>query len=365
MNIFYTNIKNILVITLPTLVILLIFLELFFRFVIPASDPPGDFFYEDEKLFSFPTNRETGLYTIGRFAEIKARWQINNMGWNYPIDYYPDEEKKLIAIIGDSFIEALQVDAEKNYPFLLREKLYPNYEIYAFGKSGAALSQYLHLSRYVNKHFDPNILIFNIVHNDFDQSISELDPSRHYFLQLSYNELYDSFYETLPRPDYSLKQYNPWKRLLYNSSVFRYLWLNIKVHTLSDRILSPINQFEANINSVKVKEDQSLVTKATKYLVKTIKEENPKKRIIFIFDAHREAIYNNSLDNSSLIWMHEMMRNVCEKHDVEYIDLTEPMQQDFMTNSREFNSKLEGHWDEYGHEFVANILYEYLKNRNQ
>ena len=107
------------------------------------------------------------------------------MGWNYPIDYYPINDKKLIAVIGDSYIEAFQVDVDKNYPFLLREKLKNDYEVYAFGKSGAPLSQYLHISRYVNRHFDPDILIFNLVHNDFDESIQELYPGNTYFLKVS------------------------------------------------------------------------------------------------------------------------------------------------------------------------------------
>ena len=44
------------------------------------------------------------------------------MHWNYPIDYYPVDEKKLITVIGDSYIEAFHVDADEKYPYLLREK---------------------------------------------------------------------------------------------------------------------------------------------------------------------------------------------------------------------------------------------------
>ncbi|MBA4419356.1 MAG: hypothetical protein C0392_15850 [Syntrophus sp. (in: bacteria)] len=165
-------IKNVLFGTLPAILIVLIVLEVFFRSVIPASDPPRSFFDEKEKMFFCSNEKVKGVNVIGKFAEIRAKWRINNMHWNYPIDYYHINDRKLIAVIGDSFIEALQVDVGKNYPFLLKEKLANHYEVYAFGVSGAPLSQYLHISRYVNKHFDADVIIIKCL----IRSIRTLNP---------------------------------------------------------------------------------------------------------------------------------------------------------------------------------------------
>ena len=356
------GLRNIFLVSLPTLVVLLLIFELFFRFVIPASDPPGSYFYDDEKMYSFRNNREKGYNTIRRFAEIKAKWRINNMNWNYPIDYYPVKDKKLISVIGDSYIQAFEVDVDKKYPFLLRNKLYPEYEVFAFGKSGAPLSQYLHVSRYVNKHLDPDILIFNLVHNDFDESIYELHPSYHYFLQLSYNEDEDIFTETIPSPNYSFAQFNFWKRTLYKSALYRYLYRNLNVSNIRQQFIasSRNDQFEANIDPAKLKEKKNLIKKATNYLVEKIMEENIDKRIIFIFDAPRHAVYSNTLEESNVLWLHDMMKELCQKYNAEFIDLTEPMKEDFVEKGKKFNSELDGHWNEYGHEFVAKVLYEYL-----
>jgi hypothetical protein len=355
------ELRNIFFVSLPTLLVLFLILELFFRFVIPASDPPGGYFYDDEKMYSFRNTRETGLNTIGRFAEIKAKWRINNMNWNYPIDYFPVQDGKLITVIGDSYIEAFQVDVDKNYPYLLRNKLYPEYEVFAFGKSGAPLSQYLHISRYVKKHLNPEILIFNMVHNDFDESIYQLHSKRH-FLQLSYNELEDSFSETTPRPNYSTAQFNSWKRALYKSALFRYLYRNLNVSNIRQQFIAgrSDNGFEANIDPAQVKDKHDLIYKATDHLIKTIIQENFEKRVIFVFDAPRSAIYSNTLEDSQVWWMHDMMKEICHKYNAEYIDLTVPMKNDFNKNGRKFNSEFDGHWDEYGHEFVANILIDYL-----
>ena len=337
-------------------------LELFFRFIIPASEQPNGYFDSNDKIYVYSNELEKGLYTKGKFAEIKSKWRINNMGWNYPIDYYRVENKKLIAVIGDSYVEAFQVDADKNYPYLLREKLGKHYEVFAFGMSGAPLSQYLHISRYVNKHLNPEVLIFNVVHNDFNESILELFPEVDYFLQVSIKEN-GSVRETIPQPNYSFAQYSPLKRLLYRSAFVRYLWSNLKVNnTVKDFFKNNEDQYESNIKVTDVIENRGKIIKATDYLIKTIHKENRDKRIIFIFDAPRKAIYNNSLNESNVRWLNEMMEASCKKYSVGYIDLTQLIQKDYKANNIKFNSEFDYHWNEYGHEFVASVLHEYLRN---
>lgn len=49
------------------------------------------------------------------------------------------------------------------------------FDVYSFGISGAGLSEFLQISRYVRKYFDPEILVINVVDNDFDES---LDPTK-------------------------------------------------------------------------------------------------------------------------------------------------------------------------------------------
>lgn len=359
----YKNITNIIVITLPTVLITTVILELFFRFFVPACETPGGYFYEDDKIYSHNGKKPSGLFTMGKCAGIKSRWHINNMHWNYPIDYSSPLDKKLIAVIGDSYIEAFQVDADKNYPYLLRNKIYPDFEVYAFGKSGYPLSQYLHVARYVKKHLNPDVFIINLVHNDFDESIYQLHPYRYYFLQVTYDSTDGSFSETNPRPNRSFPQYKIWKRIVFKSSLVRYIITNLNLSFL--RKIDRPQQFEANIDSDKVKKQQRLIGNATDYLVKTLKEENADKRIIFVLDAPRKAIYDGVLNESNVLWMHTMMENLCNNNNVELIDLTEPMKQDFILNKRRFNMEIDGHWNEYGHKFIADILFDYLMKNKQ
>ncbi len=357
------TIKNILFVTLPTVIVLLIIFELFFRFIIPACNAPEHIFNEEEKMYFFSNERKEGLFTIGKFAEIKTKWRINNMNWNYPIDYHSHTEKKLIAVIGDSYIESFQVNVGENYPFLLRKKILNEYEVYAFGIGGAPLSQYLHISRYVERHFNPDILIINLVHNDFDESIMEFKPSDHPFLRLSVNKD-SSFSEIISSPTFSSQRSNTLRRIILKSALFRYIYRNLRVNKLKEKFFSSLNEnFEANIYPHEVREHEELIFRATDYLVKTLKEENHDIRIILIFDAPRNNIYSNTLNKSNTLWMNEMMDTICTINNIEYINLTEYMYQDYKVNELKFNSELDGHWNEYGHKFVADVLYEYLKKK--
>jgi hypothetical protein len=354
------TLKNIIFVTLPSLFIVLLLLEVFFRTIIPASQVPMNVFDGKDKMWISSNKNNTGVHTIGKFAEIRSKWKINNMRWNYPIDYYPNSKKKLIAVIGDSFIEALQVNIGDNYPYLLNKMLADNYEVYAFGKGGVPLSQYLNMSRYVNKYFKADILIVNIVHNDFDESIQELWPQYQY-LQL-YFDKNDSIQESIPQNINSARNINPIKRMLYRSALIRYLFYNIKIREF---LKLKNTNLEANINTEVTLKNMSLINRATKYLVKTIKAENNDKRIIFIMDAPRDAIYENAIEKSNVLWMNKMMDTICSDNKVEFIDLTMVMNEDYKKNHIKFNSNIDGHWNEYGHKFVANILYEYLKNNKQ
>ena len=159
--------------TVPAVILTFLMLELAFRFVIPASTTPFAYFDTAEQILRLDENGpQSGTHTVGKAAQIRGRWQVNNFGWNSEIDYEMNRrEKTRIAVIGDSFIVALHVDVEESMPGLLREKIGDQAEVYSFGTRGAPMSQYLHMSRYVNKNSDPDILVFNIVNNDFDRSL--------------------------------------------------------------------------------------------------------------------------------------------------------------------------------------------------
>ncbi len=107
------------------------------------------------------------------------------------------------------------------------------------------------------------------------------------------------------------------------------------------------------------------IIEVTDYLVGAIREENMDRRILFVFDAPKGEVYKGTVDESRVLWLNEMMKEICRAHDVEFLDLTPLMVEDYRANGRKFSSDLDGHWDEYGHGFVANAVYEYLNSSYQ
>jgi len=350
---FSRFLKNIIFLTLPSFFILFIGLELFFRFVIPASEKPIAYFDEENSLLRSDEKKRTeGTYTIGKFAKIRAKWRTNNYGWNSAIDYHPNasSDKKLISIIGDSFVRALQVDVDKNFAALLRNKLPNEYEVYSFGHDGAPLSQYLHMSRYVNKYFKPHILVFLLIHNDFDESVVQFH-STPYFLQLNMENSNGKIDEVRPT-----KQ-NFYQFLTY-SAIFRYLYSNHGY--IAQLYFGGKQNYNANVDVDFILKKQATVKKATNILIKKIKDENTDKRIIFLMDAPRNDIYSNKLPESNVIWMNEMVRQISQYHHLELIDLTNSFYNNYTKKNKKFNSELDFHWDEYGHSIVSDVLYQNL-----
>lgn len=359
-NIVANSIKNLLIITLPTLLIFFAFSEIFFRLVIPANNPPLNEYNKKYQFLQYSTSKASGQYTIGRFSEIRTKWTINKNGFNYPIDFETlsgRDSIPLIAIIGDSYIEAFQVHSDKSYPFLLRNKMYPDFEVYGLGISGAPISHYFHLNKYVNIHFDPEIVVFQLIHNDFVQS----------FKHKSHNSIWwqiekdDTSYTFVPP---SLLDFVPttslFKKIFYKSATFRYLHRNLFVfERLRGNYKGYEDKIEANTKIIDIKR-QTEIRDGIDFIFSKIKQENKDKKVIFIIDAPRNNIYQDSLEMSKVKWMHEMVKALSLKYNFGYIDLTESMKQDYTKFGKRFNSNIDGHWNEYGHNFVANVLYQHL-----
>ena len=357
--------RNFLFITLPSILVVFVLLELFFRFVIPAAEIPEAFFDEEEMIYRFDTRgRQTGMYTIGKAAQQRGRWRINNFGWNSDIDYSEDPGNCLIAVFGDSFVEAFQVDVDESFPALMRKAI-DTCQVYAVAKSGAPLSEYLHYSRYANRHFDPDILIFTVVHNDFHESILNLNPGDRHILTVTVRN--SAVTENDPRPNYSFSQYNWKKRWVKKSALFRYLHLNLHI-TATIRNFGKggdgQDEFNANVKVPVVSRNKEMIRIAVDYILGRIASENPGKRVIFVMDGPRNDIYTQNLDSSNVVFLNEMIGGYCSKYGFEYIDLTVPMKEDFERNNTYFNTELDGHWNEYGHRFVAGRILERLSREN-
>jgi len=100
-----------------------------------------------------------------------VRGRVNNAGFVNDQDYVR-EGPPLIAVIGDSFIEAQMVPYAESLQGRLAAALKDKFRVYSFAASGAPLSQYLVYAGHAVREYDARAVVINVVGNDFDESLS-------------------------------------------------------------------------------------------------------------------------------------------------------------------------------------------------
>ena len=291
---------------------------------------------------------DEGLFTIGPLARQRGRWHINNAGWNNPADYEAAGGKPKVAIIGDSYIEAFQVDIEKSYPALINAAL-EDIDVYSFGFSGAPLSHYLHMSRHVARAFDPETLIFNLITNDFPESI--YPGTAPHWLTLRVGDSGPE--EVQPSRDPAFTGVSRTKQILRHSALARYAMFNLQLKRLLLQLKSKSNNYEENIDLGQIQHRREKISIASLYVMNQIRRENPDRRIIYVIDGPRQSIYAGTAPSEEVRFLYEIAEEGAKETGAEFLNLWPLMQEQFEKDGIKFNSEYDAHWDEHGHAFVA------------
>lgn len=350
-------IKNLVVVTLPALLLFGLFCELFFRFVVPAAEFPYPAFDHASRVLKFdPARARTGVYTLGLRASPRARWRINDEGWNSSVEYFANgtPRRPRIVIVGDSYVEAVQVDVDRNFGALARKGLGGSADVYTLGVSGASLSQYLQMSRYA-RNFRPDVLVINVVHNDFGQSVSTVErvPG---LLQLAPD---GAGFREVPAA------YTPGgvRRFVRLSATARYLIWNGKILELPNRLAQVRRGMHrrgftpnANIDAGKLRRSAPLIRRAVFEIARKIRAENPGTRIIYMMDGPRADIYAGTPAASSLAWLTRLMKDAAEANGASFVDLTPAFSRYWAAERRSLNFARDGHWNEAAHALAAEAL---------
>jgi hypothetical protein len=175
----------------------------------------------ENPVFHFTPERDVTFSRGWKFDMVNYR-RVNNAGWVNDQNYRKDDETPLLAVVGDSYIEALMVPYAKTLYGRLAKNLEGRLRVYSFGASGAPLSQYLIWARYAVREYGARAVVINIVGNDFDQS------------HMAYNTG-PEWWVYVPEADGNLNlqlvEYRPgWLRsIVSNSSLARYLFFNLQL----------------------------------------------------------------------------------------------------------------------------------------
>jgi hypothetical protein len=105
----------------------------------------------------------------------------NKRGFHYPKSEFNTDSHR-IALIGDSFVEAVQVPAKENLGILLEEELSRSnskkHEVLSFGQSGYGPAHYLEILKLIQRDYRPNeVVLLYYFGNDYRNLLPEVQET--------------------------------------------------------------------------------------------------------------------------------------------------------------------------------------------
>jgi hypothetical protein len=232
----------------------------------------------------------------------------------------------LIAVIGDSYVEAVQVDYDKSFPYLLEAALNNEspdrpVQVYSFGHSGANLAHYAHVVETVVARYQPDLVIVNIAHNDFLECLTGYARVDNWSVRVTP----DGLKEVSPEPAPDLKR----KRLLRRSAAVRYLVVNLSILSRArtlERLFVKTRRYDANIEVAPVEAfiQDGTLDRVILHTLKHIDASCGDAGLLLVVDANRQRICDGSPpDKATPDKLNRLLARSAESVQIELIDLTQ------------------------------------------
>lgn len=185
---------------------------------------------------------EPFTFSTGWRFENVNRGHINNAGFVNDQDYRKEGARPLLAVIGDSYIEARMIPYPETLQGRVANALQNDFRVYSFAASGAPMSQYLIWARQAVHDYGARGLIINIVLNDFDESYLAYRTTPVY-------SVYDAGADGQLHLRFFEYRQSTLRAALSRSALARYLMINLKlehfIETLPLRPAAPAPQASA------------------------------------------------------------------------------------------------------------------------
>ncbi|MFH1737555.1 MAG: hypothetical protein ABIH23_01015 [bacterium] len=335
--------------------IALLLLEIFFRFMPIAEDfntlPVND---ENPTIRSQPN--QTLTWSRNWNFSIVNTIKINNYGFVNDHDYDPDATTPLLAVVGDSYVEAVMVPFEETIQGRLWKEVEPDGRVYSFAISGAPLSQYLEFARFARKEFKPDGYVFVVVGNDFDESISKYKCA----------EGYHHFFETDDGYELRRVDYTPSFRgkILRSSALGIYLFANLQAPSRLNR-LSFKRQKQQFVGNVKAKVSEQRLTdskKAGVFFLDVLPQYTgvEPSQVVFVLDGIRPPLYNpeelKKVEDSYWGQMRNFFVQEATSRGYEVIDMQPVFIESHENTGARFESPEDCHWNGTGHGVAAEAV---------
>ncbi|MEW6664837.1 MAG: hypothetical protein AB1512_06410 [Thermodesulfobacteriota bacterium] len=313
---------------------------------------------EKNPVFHFTPNR-TVTWSEGWNFRIVNKVHVNNDGFVNDQDYAPSARSPLLAVIGDSYIEAGIVPYDQTVQGRLAQRTRRG-RVYSFAASGAGLSQYLIWARHARDRYRPGAYVFVIIGNDFSESLyhRERSPGFHHFERLPDGSA------VMRRVDYEPALV---RRLFRESALAMYLITNMKVQglvnfNLQAHLGAKDRRWVANIPA----QEPEAVIQDYQWAVDRFLDFLPEatgvgtSRVILVLDGFRPHMYNPGelKDTQNSVWakMRGYVKEEAIARGVTVIDMHPLFMARFSREGRQFEFPTDAHWNGEGHRAVADAI---------
>jgi hypothetical protein len=312
----------------------------------------------EHPVFHFAPNRDV-IFSRGWNFDMLNHRRVNNAGWVNDQDYRKDDETPLIAVIGDSYVEAVMVPYAETVYGRLARTLEGRLRVYSFGASGAPLSQYLIWARHAVREYGARAVVINLVGNDFDES------------NLAYNAG-PGWWLYAPGADGDLRlrltEYRPgWLRsLVPQSALARYLFLNLQVTNAWTQIGtllfgSPAVAAPPYAGNTAAVADPARVTASLAAIDAVFRDLPatvglPPDRVLFTLDGFRYPDAAAGGGGTYFELMRRAFRSKAGALGYETIDLDPYFFAHYAAHAQRFEYPRDGHWNETGHAVAAEAV---------
>ena len=334
----------------------MVVIEIVLRFLPVTSSMERMPVDENHPILRFPLNKDF-VYSTGWNFQFVNYGRFNNYGFVNNQDYARRDGEKALAIIGDSYVEALQVPYDQTIQGRLAKYYEGTGKVYSFGMSGAQLAQYLAMSEYVRNEFQPQGMVIVIIGNDFDESLIKVRPGLHVFEKNP-----DGHSVRLVRWDYHPGAV---EKILRHSATARYLWNTVgirEITRLPQRLARGEGSHVGNTQREAPEERLQDSRMAVEAFFSGLRHRAglDTSRILFVVDGMRPHIYSEAdferAKGSYFDLMRQYFMSAAVQWGYEVID----MQPIFLSRHRKDGSRFEratdAHWTGVGHQVVAEAI---------
>jgi hypothetical protein len=341
-----------------TLIVCLGSAEILLRFLPVQSGLRSQPVTAENPIFHFTPGRDA-TFSRGWDFDMVNRRRVNNAGWVNDQSYRPDDQTPLLAVVGDSYVEALMVPYAQTFYGRLAKKLAGQLRVYSFGASGAPLSQYLIWARHAVREYGARAVVINLVGNDFDESYKSYTKGPGWWV---YAPAADG---TL---NLELIEYRPgWlTSALRDSALARYVFFNLQFTNTWREIYSFFfgspaaatpryaGNTDAQADPVRIKTSLAAIDAVFRDLPSIV--GLPPDRILFTLDGFRYPDLAASGTGTYFDLMRQAFRSKAESLGYEVIDLGPDFLRHYAAHAQRFEYPRDGHWNETGHAVVAKAV---------